>query len=116
MNVQSDVRVTFRVDKDLKEKAEKLFDHLGLNMSTALNVFLRKAVDEAAIPFSVAAKSSIYGVGYTSDEITSSFLTAVEDDVSYKKKHSHPVARYDTVSKKAYLQVAEGEREYINEN
>jgi DNA-damage-inducible protein J len=61
MKVHNDVRVTVRVDKDLKERAESLFARLGMNMTTALNVFLRKAVDEAAIPFAVSAKSADYG-------------------------------------------------------
>ena len=115
MNIQADVRVTFRVDKELKEKAEKLFEHLGLNMSTALNVFLRKAVDEAAIPFTVATKPAVYGAGYTVDNITKVFSTAVKDEIADKKRLGQPVAKYDSVSKRAYLEVAEGEREYINE-
>jgi len=52
------MRITIRVDKSLKESAEVLFEQLGMNMSTALNVFLRKAVDENAIPFHVSVKSS----------------------------------------------------------
>jgi len=115
MNTQVDVRVTFRVEKELKEKAERLFEHLGLNMSTALNVFLRKAVDEAAIPFTVAAKSNIYGAGYTANDITQVFLSAVNDEIAEKKRLGQPIARYDSVSKRPYLEVAEGEREYINE-
>jgi len=114
MNVHTDIRVTFRVDKDLKERAEKLFNHLGLNMSTALNIFLRKAVDEAAIPFTVAAKPAVYGMEYTSKDITNIFLSAVDEEITDKKRLGYPVARYDNVSKKAYLEVAEGEREYIN--
>ena len=54
---QNDVRVTVRVEKELKNKAEELFGKLGMNMSTALNVFLRKAVDENGIPFQIVAKN-----------------------------------------------------------
>jgi DNA-damage-inducible protein J len=50
-----DVRVTIRVDRKLKQEAEALFDYLGLNMSNAVNMFLRKAVDEKGIPFAVNA-------------------------------------------------------------
>jgi DNA-damage-inducible protein J len=52
MQVQ-DVRVTIRVDRELKENAESLFAYLGLNMSNAINIFLRKAVDQRGIPFPV---------------------------------------------------------------
>ncbi|MCL2707147.1 MAG: type II toxin-antitoxin system RelB/DinJ family antitoxin [Dehalococcoidia bacterium] len=57
-NYPLDARVTIRVDKELKESAELLFDRLGMNMSTAFNVFLRKAVDEEAIPFTISVKNS----------------------------------------------------------
>lgn len=41
------------VDEDLKEQAELLFNDLGLNMTSAINVFLRQAVNEQAIPFEI---------------------------------------------------------------
>lgn len=45
--------VSFRIDADLKLKAEILFNNLGMNMTTAFNVFLRQAVREGRIPFDV---------------------------------------------------------------
>jgi DNA-damage-inducible protein J len=45
--------LNIRVDKDLKENADKLFDSLGLNMTTAMNVFLHQCVREQAIPFRI---------------------------------------------------------------
>ena len=113
MEIQNDVRVTFRVEKDLKEQAENLFDRLGMNMSTALNIFLRKAVDEEAIPFPVSTKKSVYGAGYTSAEITEAFSTAVVNEISEKKRDGLPIARYDASSKRAFLQFADGTVEYV---
>jgi addiction module RelB/DinJ family antitoxin len=114
MKAQHDVRVTIRVDKDLKERAEILFDRLGMNMSTAINVFLRKAVDEASIPFSVGLKSAVWGTGYTSAAITRAFETAVQREIAENQHKGFPVARYDTASKRAYLESADGTREYVN--
>ena len=37
--------------KDIKEAAEKIFGELGLNMTTAINIFLRQAIRENGIPF-----------------------------------------------------------------
>jgi len=37
----------------LKERAEALFGELGMNLTTALNVFLRQAVRQGGIPFPV---------------------------------------------------------------
>ncbi|MBQ6334696.1 MAG: type II toxin-antitoxin system RelB/DinJ family antitoxin [Erysipelotrichaceae bacterium] len=47
------VNVTLRVDEDLKKKAESLFFELGLNLTTAFNIFLRQSVREQRIPFQV---------------------------------------------------------------
>lgn len=114
MKVQNDVRVTIRVDKALKDRAEDLFDRLGLNMTTALNVFLRKAVDEEAIPFVIGTKSAVFGNGYTPAAISSAFDAAVRNEVSNAERKGAPVARYDAESKCAYLESADGTREYIN--
>ena len=45
--------VTIRMDSDLKRDAEKLFQQLGLNMTTAFNIFAAQAVREQCIPFNV---------------------------------------------------------------
>lgn len=113
MTIQNDVRVTFRVDKDLKERAENLFERLGVNMSTALNIFLRKAVDEEAIPFSVSAKSNVFANGYTSTEITNAFEIAVHNEISKNRQQGFPIARYDETNKKAYFESVDGTREYV---
>lgn len=114
VTARNDVQVTIRVDKDLKESAEKLFNRLGMNMSTAFNVFLRKAVTEEAIPFAVSAKPSGFGAGYSVDEITKAFREAVEEDIANSHKNGLPVARYDEESKRAYIEYADGRREYTN--
>jgi DNA-damage-inducible protein J len=45
--------VTVRMDKELKKHAESLFSDLGMNMSTAINIFVRQAVREGGIPFEI---------------------------------------------------------------
>ena len=40
-----------RIDTDLKKQSEKIFSELGLNMSTALTVFLRQVVRSNGLPF-----------------------------------------------------------------
>ena len=47
------VFVNFRTDEDVKKQAERIFDALGLNMTTAVNIFLRQAIRENGIPFEV---------------------------------------------------------------
>ena len=43
--------VCIRTNKKLKAQAEKIFDLLGLNMSSAFNAFLKATVRENGIPF-----------------------------------------------------------------
>lgn len=45
--------INVRVDSALKQEAETLFNDLGLNMSSAINMFLRSAISHNGIPFEV---------------------------------------------------------------
>ncbi len=45
--------LNIRTDKDVKEQAELIFNELGLNMTTAINIFLRATIREQGIPFSL---------------------------------------------------------------
>ena len=46
--------ITVRMDDGLKKNADALFAELGMNFSTALNIFVRQAVREQRIPFEVS--------------------------------------------------------------
>ncbi len=43
--------LNIRTDKEVKDKAELIFSQLGLNMTTAINIFLRTTIRENGIPF-----------------------------------------------------------------
>ena len=45
--------INVRLDASLKQEAEELFSSLGLNMTSAISMFLRQAVRDQAIPFRV---------------------------------------------------------------
>ena len=45
--------LNIKIDRDLKAKADKLFNDMGMNLTTAVNVFVRQAVLERAIPFKI---------------------------------------------------------------
>ena len=49
--------VTIRMNTALKKEAEELFDELGMNLSTAFNVFVRQVVREGKIPFEISTKN-----------------------------------------------------------
>lgn len=45
--------INIRVDSEVKQKAEAIFNELGLNMSTAMNMFLRYSIRYGGIPFNL---------------------------------------------------------------
>jgi DNA-damage-inducible protein J len=47
------INVTIRLDREVKEQAEKMFNELGMNLSTAFNVFVRQALRQGKIPFEI---------------------------------------------------------------
>ncbi|MDR0500566.1 MAG: type II toxin-antitoxin system RelB/DinJ family antitoxin, partial [Coriobacteriales bacterium] len=49
--------VSFRIDTSLKSQADNLFAQLGMNMTTAFNIFLRQSVREGCIPFQVTVNT-----------------------------------------------------------
>ena len=45
--------LNIRTDKAIKEQADVIFAELGLNMTTAINIFLRTTIREHGIPFAL---------------------------------------------------------------
>ena len=45
--------INIRTDSELKAKSQMIFSDLGLDMSTAINVFLNQVVYKQAIPFEI---------------------------------------------------------------
>lgn len=44
------------MDTELKAEADALFEQLGMNISTAFNIFVRQAVRDGGIPFKVSLR------------------------------------------------------------
>ena len=42
-----------RLDSDLKKSSEAMYGELGINLTTAINVFLRKSLSVGGFPFDV---------------------------------------------------------------
>lgn len=49
--------ISIRMDTALKTQADALFNELGMNLSTAFNIFVRQALREGGIPFSITLES-----------------------------------------------------------
>ena len=45
--------ISIRMDSELKAAAEALYEELGMNISTAFNIFVRQSLRERGIPFRI---------------------------------------------------------------
>ena len=49
--MRTTTNLNIRTEKDVKDAAEQIFNELGLNMTTAINIFLRQTIRSNGIPF-----------------------------------------------------------------
>lgn len=70
--------INIRVDSEVKQQAEAIFNELGLNMSTAMNMFLRHSIRYGGIPFDLRLN------------IPNEDTQAAMDDINNKRNISEP--------------------------
>lgn len=51
------INVNIRVDEELKKQTEVLLSEMGLNMTTAVNIFLRQVLRTGGIPFEITTRT-----------------------------------------------------------
>ncbi len=51
--------LNIRIDRGLKEEADQIFNALGMNLTTAITIFVRQAVRQKKIPFEVALDTGV---------------------------------------------------------
>lgn len=66
--------ITVRVDNDLKQRAECLFESVGINTTTAITMFFKEALRENRIPFELKVNSD----PFYSDENMEHWARALE--------------------------------------
>ena len=49
------VSTNVSIDADIKKQAQELFAELGMDLSTAINIFIRQALRQRSIPFEITA-------------------------------------------------------------
>ena len=74
------------IDTEIKAKAQELFADFGLDLSTAINIFLRQSVRENAIPFNI------------SREVSNSDTIAAINEFEEFKKNPNGYKKYATFS------------------
>jgi DNA-damage-inducible protein J len=58
--VAGTTNLNIRIDRDVKEQAEAFFGELGMNMTTAINIFVRQSLRMRKIPFEISLPDPFY--------------------------------------------------------
>ena len=80
--------INIKTNSELKKQAESLFADLGMNMTTAFNIFMHQAVRENRIPFEISrdphslekaisdtrTRTNLHGPFSTAEEAVASML------------------------------------------
>lgn len=79
-------QISFRIDDDLKRSAEQVLNDIGLPMSAAITVFLKKVSRERRIPFELTAdpfysESNIKHLEDIAEKIENGTAKLVEHDL-----------------------------------
>lgn len=80
----SKVSTNISIDADVKMKAQELFEDLGIDLSTAINLFLKQSIRENAILFSVCR------------EIPNADTIAAMKEADEMDKHPEQYKRYSS--------------------
>ena len=90
--------ISVKIDKELKAEADRLFVALGIPISTAINMFIRQAVQRQAIPFEIKLDANSQGNALTKymrvqPELQSNTadepVLAIYEGGQNEDKHSH---------------------------
>ena len=84
-SITNTTNLNIRVDSTLKQESDLLFKSLGLNMSTAINMFLTKCVKTSSIPFKIEEPKP------------SKELQKALKEVDYMMKHPDKYKSYNSV-------------------
>lgn len=76
MSNNANINVTFKMNKQEKQEFEEIVQSLGLNLSSAFNIFAKAVIRENAIPFELKAtkKTSFYASSKEVQEIGNKML------------------------------------------
>jgi addiction module RelB/DinJ family antitoxin len=78
--------VQAKIEPELKISAEKYLNDFGLDISTAIRIFLKKVVQEEGIPFRIGRKRE----SFIPNENFAKYLDEVKDDI----KHDIDILRF----------------------
>jgi len=52
-------QIQIRIDEKTKKSSKKIFDKLGLDMSSAIKIYLKQVIEHQGIPFQLVTKNGL---------------------------------------------------------
>lgn len=108
-------RVNLTIDEATKKEVMPLLDDFGMDMSTAVNIFLKSIVRERRFPLQIEATKMRPKTAFdmNGEELTEYFCTAVANrNVTQESAY---VLAMDLTERKPYRLYPDGRKEYIDD-
>jgi addiction module RelB/DinJ family antitoxin len=99
----AETRLSVRVDNTTKRNAETVFNALGMNLSTGINIFLTRVAQSRSIPFALQLDSDPQDV---------LMRGAVKSKLNNAFENEAPIALFDDEQNRPYLEYTDGRRVY----
>ena len=74
--------VQVRVDSELKKKVTRVYENLGLDLSSAIRMFFTRSVQVGGIPFQTCAKEGMYDYEAAMENIMEARRQSVKNGTS----------------------------------
>jgi len=78
--------IQVKIDKELKEQADRLFNELGLDTTTAIRIFLKQAINKDGLPFSIRRKKRDYDAEFYNEKNVKELRRRIDELDSGKVK------------------------------
>ena len=90
------VSTNIKIDTTVKIQAQELFERLGMNLSTAVNIFLRQAIREQAIPFRITDTKSKISLPPAREDMTDKEFNSMMERSFYDIKQGKTMSLHET--------------------
>jgi DNA-damage-inducible protein J len=90
----NETRLSVRVDNTTKRNAEAVFNALGMNLSTGINIFLTRVAQSRSIPFTLELDA---------DQLDARMRGVVKAKLNIAAESGAPIALYDDEQNRPYL-------------
>ncbi len=104
---QYDTRIQVRLEENLKRQAEKVFDGLGVDLPTAIRVFLRQSVIQNGWPFGMMGLDALQDT--CTNTVTRELL--VSDGRAYEVMRTQKTCQLASARTRAFLTSEQAEKQ-----